>query len=112
MIGTEATSEPPHEARTSISSIHEWRPAQNEAQAPEEGDMQKRMRKLSRSLSADHGHWARKESCAINPEESRFSRYWDWTTALCLVFVCFMSPYEIAFHQGSPSLDFLFFLNR
>merc|ERR1719326_2021847 len=53
----------------------------------------------------------KRSAWAIHPEESRFCRYWDIASALVLIFVCFMSPYEIAFHTGPPVVDGLFMLN-
>jgi len=53
--------------------------------------------------------------CVINPEESPRLRNWDILTALCLVFVCFVSPYEVAFNSlasQAPKADFLFWINR
>lgn len=55
----------------------------------------------------------------INPENSAFLRRWDMVTALFLMIVCFMSPFEVAFLNVEHGLewvrngaDSLFWFNR
>mmetsp|Transcript_31673 Transcript_31673/g.67298 ORF Transcript_31673/g.67298 Transcript_31673/m.67298 type:complete len:712 (-) Transcript_31673:20-2155(-) len=55
----------------------------------------------------------------INHETSLFLRRWDMVMAGLLMFVCFVSPFEVAFVQVSDGLDFLskgadvmFWINR
>lgn len=62
---------------------------------------------------------SKRRSCAsvISPEENKFLKKWDLVTVIALLFVCFVSPFEIAFlveqKTMSESLkDPLFFTNR
>lgn len=55
----------------------------------------------------------------LNPENNRFLQKWDAATGLALIFVCFVSPYEVAFmstdgggYNDMGSFDFLFWINR
>jgi hypothetical protein len=47
----------------------------------------------------------------IDPN-SIFMRRWDIIMALCLVFVAFVTPFEVAFLESKPRMDLLFYLNR
>lgn len=57
--------------------------------------------------------------CTINPTTSHALRRWDLLTALFLLFVCLVTPYEVAFLHAQDELivvdklaDVLFWINR
>lgn len=56
--------------------------------------------------------WKKKRRFLINPEESRNLRRWDLSTSICLIFVCFVTPAEVAFGKTDPEVDALFVINR
>lgn len=68
----------------------------------------------TKQLEIKRGGFQKKERrCVLHPEESSFARHWDMVTAVCLVFVCFISPYEVAFHtQQETTVGALFVMNR
>lgn len=61
----------------------------------------------------------RRKRYVINPQENRIVRVWDSLACVALIFVCFVSPYEVAFIVDEKTLAFvesgadtLFWINR
>mmetsp|Transcript_33982 Transcript_33982/g.76116 ORF Transcript_33982/g.76116 Transcript_33982/m.76116 type:complete len:674 (+) Transcript_33982:31-2052(+) len=49
----------------------------------------------------------RKRRCVINPEENDALRRWDRITGVALVFVAFVTPYEVGFVSDPGDIEFL-----
>lgn len=55
----------------------------------------------------------------INPQDDNKYKYWDVITSVCLIFTCFVSPFEVAFLDDTVTWEFLrkganplFWINR
>lgn len=58
------------------------------------------------------GNIRKRKRCPIDPEASVVLKYWDICTAVCLIFVCFVSPFEVAFLVGEADVVTTKFIER
>merc|ERR1719197_1109191 len=71
----------------------------------EEREARERQReKLRQSLNLE------RSKCVINPQTTGFMQHWDMVTIFALLFVAFVTPFEVGFMQ--TSMNAMFFINR